>query len=141
MIWTTKRRAAEIAVRYTAFAVIAGGANLACQWIGLRVYSGPWPLMIAMACGTGAGLVTKYLLDKRWIFNDRTGGLTTHVRKFSLYTLMGVVTTAIFWGCELLFDALTPDGRLRFVGAAIGLVIGYVMKYRLDQRFVFGAAS
>lgn len=141
MTLSSKRRAAEIAFLYTLFAVIAGGANLACQWIELRIYSGPWSLMLAMAFGTGAGLVTKYLLDKRWIFNDRTSGLATHVRKFSLYTLMGVVTTAIFWGLELLFDALTPDGRLRFVGATIGLVIGYVMKYRLDRRFVFGAAS
>jgi len=141
MTWSSRQRAVGIALRYTIFAFIAGGVNLACQWIGLRIYSGPWSLMLAMAAGTGAGLVTKYLLDKRWIFNDRSGGLVTHARKFSLYTLMGVVTTAIFWGSELFFDALTPDGRLRFVGATIGLVIGYVMKYNLDRRFVFGAAA
>lgn len=138
---SSKRRPAEIAILYTLFAVFAGGANLACQWLALRIYSGSWSLMLAMAFGTGAGLVTKYLLDKRWIFNDRTSGLATHARKFTLYTLMGVVTTAIFWGSELLFDALTPDGRFRFIGATIGLVIGYVMKYRLDRRFVFRASA
>ena len=87
------------------------------------------------------GLAAKYLLDKRWIFNDLGTGLWTHTRKFSLYTLMGVITTAVFWGTELLFDILSPDGRMRFVGGALGLAIGYALKYRLDNRFVFEAAS
>lgn len=133
--------ATGIAVRYTFFAGIAASANLACQWIALELYRGPWSLPLAMAIGTGAALVTKYLLDKRWIFDDRTTGVGVHMRKFSLYTLMGVGTTALFWATELLFDWLSPGGRLRFLGAIIGLVIGYVTKYRLDKRFVFGAAA
>ena len=129
-----------LAVRYAVFGAVATAANLAAQWFGLRLYGGVHALALAMAAGTGVGLVTKYVLDKHWIFNDRSTGLATHGRKFSLYTLMGVITTGIFWGMEVLFDAISPGGRLRFVGAAIGLVIGYAVKYRLDRKFVFEAA-
>ena len=38
------------------------------------------------------------------------------------------------------FDTLSQDGWPRFVGAAIGLAIGYVTKYHLDRRFVFRGA-
>jgi putative flippase GtrA len=134
------RKRSVIAARYSLFAAVATLVNLASQWLGLQVYGGPWALPLAMAVGTAAGLAAKYLLDKRWIFNDRTTGLWTHTRKFSLYTLMGVVTTAIFWGTELLFDAVSPDGKMRFLGGALGLTIGYALKYQLDNHFVFEAA-
>lgn len=134
-------RSSVIAVRYALFAAAATGVNLTSQWAGLRFYDGSWSLPLAMALGTATGLATKYVLDKRWIFNDTVTGLKTHMRKFSLYTLMGIVTTAIFWITELLFDALSRDGRMRFIGAVIGLAIGYFSKYRLDRRFVFGAPS
>ncbi len=133
--------AGSIVLRYSLFAVIATGVNLAAQWLALEIYGGPWSLALAMAVGTGGGLATKYLLDKRWIFFDLRTGATLHMRKFSLYTSTGVVTTAIFWTTEWIFDALSSGGRLRFVGAVIGLAIGYVGKYQLDRRFVFEAVS
>jgi putative flippase GtrA len=129
-----------IAVRYSLFALAATMINLATQWLGLQLYGGPWALPIAMGVGTATGLATKYVLDKRWIFHDFSAGLLAHTRKFSLYTLMGVVTTAVFWGVELLFDAVSPDDGMRFVGGALGLAIGYTLKYQLDNRFVFEAA-
>lgn len=132
------RNAAGIAVRYTIFAAIASGINLAVQVIAARLYTGPLALPFAMAAGTGAALVVKYILDKHWIFNDATTGAAVHFRKFSLYTFMGLGTTALFWATEWLFDWLSPGGGLRYVGAVIGLIIGYVTKYRLDKRFVFG---
>ncbi len=139
MTWVTSNSPAAIAWRYSAFAAVAAGVNLATQWIALGVYGGPWSLPLAMAFGTGGALVTKYILDKYWIFDDRSTGVAMHMRKFFLYTCMGIGTTAIFWATELLFDWFSPGGSLRFVGAAIGLVIGYVTKYHLDRRYVFGA--
>jgi putative flippase GtrA len=135
------RRAAVIATRYAAFAAVATGINIGSQWLALRAYGGPWSLPLAMALGTSTGLGVKYLLDKRWIFDDRGTGLGTHVRKFSLYTMMGLATTAVFWMTELLFDALSPGGRARFLGALVGLTIGYTTKYFLDRRVVFEPAS
>jgi putative flippase GtrA len=94
-------------------------------------------LTLALIFGTGTGLVTKYILDKRWIFFDPSIGVAAHGRSFTLYTVTGVLTTAIFWGLEYAFDGLTPDGRWRYLGGAIGLAIGYAIKFHLDRRFVF----
>lgn len=127
---------ASIALRYVAFALAATLVNLGSQWGWLAFYGGPFRLSSAMALGTLAGLVTKYLLDKRWIFDDRSTGAGTHARKFSLYSAMGLVTTAVFWGTELLFGAVLGEDWV-LVGGAVGLAVGYALKYRLDRRFVF----
>lgn len=123
-----------LAVRYALFAAIATAVNLAAQH---AVLDGHGPLGLAMAAGTLAGLLVKYALDKRWIFGDLSTGLGAHSRKFSLYTAMGVLTTALFWGTELLFHHLFDSAVLRDLGAVLGLGIGYVAKYHLDRRFVF----
>ena len=129
-----------LVISYAGFACIATAANLATQWLSHRVYGGPYALVLEMGFGTAVGLIVKYILDKRWIFEDRSTGLDNHGKKFSLYALTGLGTTAIFWGTEFSFNALTPDGRFRYLGAVIGLGIGYVIKYFLDRRLTFGSA-
>jgi putative flippase GtrA len=132
---------ASLAIRYTAFATLATLVNLGVQAGVLGLYDGFLHLELAMACGTVAGLVPKYLLDKRWIFVDRSSGLDTHARKFTLYTLLSVVTTLIFWVTEFVFDRIGHGGPLHYVGAVIGLAIGYWTKYHLDRRLVFGSSA
>lgn len=133
-------------LRYAAFAVIATVANLATQRVVLQFGDTGTLFALAVGAGTIVGLFIKYLLDKRWIFYDLATGIKKHSRKFSLYTAMGVVTTAIFWGMETAFWLIWQTDVMRELGAVIGLTIGYVVKYNLDQRFVFtdrqlGAAS
>ncbi len=128
-------------LRYSLFAVAAVLVNLATQRLVLAL---PWPapgsaLMAAIAAGTLTGLAVKYALDKRWIFYDTESSLGAHGRKFSLYTAMGVITTAIFWGTETAFWAIWRTDLMREAGAVLGLTVGYVIKYRLDKRFVFAA--
>jgi putative flippase GtrA len=127
----------ELAVRYAVFAAIATATNLAAQWASFGAYDGGHSLAVAIAIGTLVGLVTKYVLDKNWIFYDLERGIAAHGRKFVLYTLMGVATTLLFWGTELLFHSVFADPRMTYVGAAIGLAVGYLTKYQLDRRFVF----
>jgi len=79
-----------------AFAVLATRANLGTQRAVFLAGKGPAVFAAAVFLGTGVGLALKYLLDKRWIFADIGTGLKTHGKKFSLYTLMGVVATALF---------------------------------------------
>ncbi len=130
-----------IALRYAAFALVATAANLAAQYACFRLYGGPGAVFAALVVGTGVGLVVKYVLDAVWIFDDAGGGARDHARKFSLYTATGVITTAIFWGAELTAAALSDDTHLRLAGGAAGLLIGYVVKFRLDGRYVFRKAA
>lgn len=130
-----------LVLRYALFAVIATIVNLAAQrLVLLGGESAPW-FMAAIAAGTLAGLVVKYLLDKNWIFYDRSAGAAAHGRKFSLYTAMGLVTTAIFWGMETGFWMVWQTDTMREIGAVLGLAVGYVVKYNLDRRFVFTDAQ
>jgi putative flippase GtrA len=128
---------AALAVRYIAFTIVATVVNLAVQRLVLDVAGESLAFYFALFAGTVAGLVVKYALDKRWIFADRSSGVAAHGRKFTIYTLMGVVTTVIFWGTETLFWLYWQTHAAREIGAILGLAVGYAVKYRLDRRFVF----
>lgn len=128
---------ANLIVRYSAFAVLATLANLVAQRLLLALGEGIGIYALAVFVGTGLGLGIKYLLDKRWIFADTTTGLRAHGRAFSLYTAMGLVTTAIFWATETAFWLTWHSHAAREAGAVLGLALGYVVKYQLDRRFVF----
>jgi putative flippase GtrA len=124
-------------LRYAAFAVVATVANLAIQRAVLQFGETGVHFAAAVGAGTIVGLVIKYVLDKRWIFFDVETGVKNHSRKFSLYTAMGLVTTAIFWGTETAFWLIWQTDMMRELGAVLGLSVGYVVKYNLDRRFVF----
>ena len=126
-----------LVLRYAGFAIIATLVNLATQRLVLMGGQGAGMFMAAVAFGTLTGLVVKYALDKRWIFYDLSAGVAAHGKKFTLYTIMGLVTTAIFWGMETTFWMIWKTDLMRETGAIIGLAIGYVVKYNLDRRFVF----
>lgn len=124
-------------LRYSAFAVIATIANLGMQRLVLTQGDDGMTFTLAVGAGTLVGLVIKYTLDKRWIFFDLDTGVKAHGQKFSLYTAMGLITTAIFWSAETAFWLIWRTDVMRELGAIIGLSIGYVVKYNLDRRFVF----
>lgn len=127
----------RLAFAYALFAAIATLVNIGAQDAALRLYGGAHAVALSVLVGTGAGLVVKYVLDKRYIFRFKTTGAAHDGRLFVLYTLMGVVTTAVFWGFEFGFEHLFHDKWLRYLGGVIGLAVGYVTKYQLDKRFVF----
>jgi putative flippase GtrA len=128
-------------LRYVAFAVLASIANLAAQRVVLAFGDSAVHFAMAVATGTGTGLVLKYLLDKRWIFDDRSTGVKSNGRKFTLYTVMGVLTTVIFWWIETAFWLIWKTDVMRELGGVLGLGVGYVVKYNLDRRYVFTEAQ
>jgi len=133
----TRLSLSTLVIRYAFFAVLATIANLGAQRLVLTADADGLRFALAVGTGTLVGLVVKYLLDKRWIFYDAEDGLKAHGRKFTLYTVMGIVTTAIFWGSETAFWLIWQTDAMRELGAVLGLSVGYVVKYRLDRRFVF----
>ncbi len=126
-----------LAVKYAIFAAISTLINLLFQYLSFLVYGGRGSLYIAMFIGTLAGLATKYILDKKWIFYHTPKDRKDDAKKFILYSFMGVFTTIIFWVAEMAFYYLTPYPNAKYIGAVIGLVTGYVVKYFLDRKYVF----
>lgn len=122
---------------YTIFAVISTIANIGSQTLSFRIYQGNYDLWIAIFVGTAIGLVVKYFLDKRYIFQYQTTSIQHGSKTFYLYTLMGLITTVIFWGFEYTFNTIYQTAEMRYLGAVIGLAIGYFIKYQLDKRYVF----
>jgi putative flippase GtrA len=126
-----------LALKYTLFALVSTLFNLLFQYLSFALYNGRGSLYVAMFTGTLAGLVTKYVLDKKWIFYHTPKDRKDDAKKFVLYSFMGVFTTMIFWGTEMAFYYLLPDPNAKYIGAVIGLGIGYVIKYFLDRKYVF----
>lgn len=124
-------------ILYMSFCVIATCANLGAQRWVFSFGDSAWVFPSAIFIGTGVGLVIKYFLDKRWIFHDQAKGINAQGRQFFLYTVMGLLTTAIFWSFETAFWLIWQTDHMREVGAMTGLTIGYTTKYWLDRQYVF----
>jgi putative flippase GtrA len=127
----------RIAINYMIFALLATTANIGSQDISLRLYDGLYSVVASVLVGTVVGLIVKYVLDKKYIFQFQVRNAVHDTQTFTLYTIMGIVTTAIFWGFEFGFDYLFQSKTMRYAGGIIGLAIGYYIKYNLDKRFVF----
>ena len=154
-----------LAIKYALFAIISTLLNLLFQYFSFFFYAGFASLYVAMFVGTLAGLISKYILDKKYIFYHTPKNKKDDAKKFMLYSLVGVFTTVIFWGTEIGFDALFNSDVMnntgtvswlnheavkrvttlfgvtgesaKYVGAVVGLSIGYVTKYFLDKKYVF----
>lgn len=122
---------------YLAFAVVAIVVNIGTQAVAMALYDGPFAIVLSMIAGTGTGLVAKYVLDKAYIFSYVTRDKAHEARTFFLYTVMGIATTAVFWGTETIFHLIWKTDAMRYVGGVLGLAVGYFAKYTLDKRFVF----
>ncbi len=126
-----------LVIKYSLFALVATLTNIACQGAVNRLWHAGFEIYASMIAGTLAGLVVKYALDKKFIFSFRTRNLAQDASKFLLYSGMGILTTCVFWGMEMIFDSAFRTIPMRYTGAAIGLAVGYFLKYKLDKRFVF----
>jgi len=130
-------RLSTLVFRYVVFAILATLVNLIIQRFVLWFGDGSAMLALALAAGTATGLLVKYFLDKHWIFEDLSVGAIELTKKLSLYSVMGIFTTLIFWGTEILFWLTWRTDMMRELGAIVGLSIGYFVKYHLDRRYVF----
>lgn len=130
-------KAGVLVLRYALFAVISSLVNLGAQVAAVALYRGPYAISLSILVGTGCGLLVKYLLDKRHIFQFETRSLAHDGRLFFMYSFFGGFTTLLFWGSEAAFQWQFGTDMMRYLGGAIGLAVGYVVKYQLDKRFVF----
>lgn len=127
----------RLAMLYMAFAIVATLCNILTQDICSYLYYGDFSILISIIIGTGFGLVVKYILDKKYIFQYKTKNAGHNRHIFFLYTVMGILTTFIFWGFEFGFHYIFETKEMRYLGGILGLIIGYICKYYLDKRYVF----
>ena len=127
----------SLALLYLLLALISTASNIGAQDIVIRLYHGPFPIVASVFVGTGVGLVVKYTLDKHYIFRFRARDTLHDAQTFMIYTAMGVATTLLFWTFEFGFNHIFQTKEMRYLGALIGLGLGYWAKYNLDKRFVF----
>ena len=128
-----------LVLRYASFAVLATVANLMLQRLVLSVSPTAIGYGLGLLMGTAVGLAVKFVLDKYYIFDDRTSGFVHNSQRFLKYAVMAIATTLIFFAIETAFWLYWGTERMREAGALMGLTIGYVVKYRLDRQFVFTA--
>jgi len=125
-------------VIYILSAILATLINICSQDVVVRFYDGSFSLWISIFTGTGAGLIFKYYVDKRYVFEFHSQNIRHDGRKFLAYAAMGLITTAVFWIFELSFHFLFNESlMMRYIGGAIGLTLGYAAKYHLDRRYIF----
>ena len=121
---------------YVLFAAVSMLANLLAQEAVVRTASVA-ALPLSILAGTAAGFVVKYLLDKKWIFDDGYAGPRCEIRRVSLYGFFSVFTTLIFWAFEVASWTIWGTDVAKYSGAVLGLSIGYAVKYLLDRTYVF----
>jgi len=127
----------RISFLYAIFAVRANLTNLGSQALTIRRYQCFNFVDISILAGTAIGLLLKYILDKRHIYGFKTDSPTYDGLLFFLFSLMGVFTTMMFCGVEYSFHELFGTDTMLYLVGAIGLTLGYYIKYCLDKRLVF----
>jgi len=128
-------------LNYVIFALIARASNIGTQDFVISIYDGAFNIPASVCVGTGAGLIVKYILDKRYIFCFRAHNVAHDTKTFALYAVMGLATTLVFWGFEFGFQYIFETKEMRYIGGIIGLAVGYLTKYQLDKRYVFCAEA
>ena len=127
--------ATKIFWRYLLFCLLAIVANLGIQAIAHEIlHTADW---FSIGIGTAAGLVLKYILDKKFIFFAEKTTAVRDFTRFVIYTLFGLLTTLLFWSVEWTFIKLWAHQSSRYWGGVIGLSLGYYIKYQLDRKWVF----
>ena len=122
---------------YIYFSLIAMTLNIFSQYLVFSLHDNEYTIYVAILVGTTLGLISKYSLDRIYIFKYNINNIYGYSKNFALYTFTGIFTTLIFWIFEYSFYILFDNNVAKYIGAIIGLTIGYTVKYVLDKKFVF----
>lgn len=126
----------KIVLFYSLFSFISAFVNISAQIVTRAIYSGPFDIEIAIFFGLITGLLVKFFLDKFYIFKSNNF-LNKSKLIFLFYVITSIFTTLIFIGFQYLFIFIFGDLWIVYIGAILGLIVGYFTKYHLDKSFVF----
>lgn len=131
----------RIVMLYALFAALATAANIGTQAFVIWLYEGVHAIALSVLVGTAVGLPVKYILEKHYIFRFKANDLSHDGQLFFRYGFFGIFTTLLFWGVEYLFHIMFATDGMRLLGGTIGLILGYIIKYQLDKRYVFASPT
>lgn len=126
----------SIGLKYILFAMLAIIANIFFQFLTFTLINHEYELYLAIFNGTILGMILKYYLDKNYVFNYVKNKFEKK-NIFFLYILTSILTTIIFWLTEIWFKFNVNLQYSEYLGALIGLTLGYSLKYLLDKHLVF----
>lgn len=113
-------------------------SNLDFSFLEYKIFQNiTYLLIIKMTVATILCFTFKFIVDKLFIFKDKTKDINKNIFKIFIYGFFAIWTTLIFWGVEFLFKILFHTLFFEITGAIIGLLIGYTIKFFLDKEFVF----
>ena len=127
----------ELLILYSVFAIIVTITNLSSQRLVLSFLTGNVGYFAALFTGTFIGVVLGYILDKNWIFKDSVMSSRAMGKQFFWYAMTGAIHTPVFWLIESVFWFIWKTDGMRELGAVLGLVIAYTLKYFILRRYVF----
>ena len=127
----------ELLILYSVFAIIVTITNLSSQRLVLSFLTGNVGYFSALFTGTFIGVVLGYILDKNWIFKDPVVSSRAMGKQFFWYAMTGAIHTPVFWLIESVFWFIWKTDGMRELGAVLGLVIAYTLKYFILRRYVF----
>jgi len=127
----------ELLILYCVFAVIVSITNLLSQRLVLNFLTGDVGYFAALFTGTSVGVVLGYILDKNWIFKDPVMSSRVMGKQFFLYAMTGAIHTPVFWLVESVFWFTWRTDGMRELGAILGLLVAYTIKYFILRRYVF----
>jgi putative flippase GtrA len=107
------------------------------QLNAIRFYDLELGFILQLILGTATGFIFKFIVDKFVIFKNAYAGISQTAKQIIIYTLFAIITTAIFWGTEILFKIIFEFPNNELLGGLIGLSIGYTTKFFLDKKWVF----
>jgi len=117
-----------IAIKYSIYFVIAILINLLFQYLLDLFLKGVFQVYISIAAGIKAGLFIKYFRDKKYIFSFQIITFKTDFLMFVLFSVMGIATTIIFWGTELVFFFYLSFCSAKHIGGLPGFSVAYYIK-------------
>tara|TARA_B100000745_G_scaffold205440_1_gene135776 strand:- start:277 stop:699 length:423 start_codon:yes stop_codon:yes gene_type:complete len=127
----------ELLILYIVFAIVVTITNLSSQRLVLSFLTGNVGYFVALFTGTFIGVVLGYFLDKNWIFKDPVMSSRVMGKQFFWYAMTGAIHTPVFWLVESVFWFIWKTDGMRELGAVLGLVIAYTLKYFILRRYVF----
>ncbi len=110
-------------------------ANLMTQYAShCLFYNFTMELYISMFVGTLVGFFSKFILDTKYIFKNKIKIISN---EGFLYCWFSIFITAVYFAFEVSFGYVFDSIEMRLLGAFIGLNVGYLVKYKVDEKYVF----